>query len=164
MCLRLGSKRLLTAIALSVACLSSVYSLPSTNAAEPAQNLLAEDLRTIKGSVMDPNNKPAANVPVRLARFQPDAGPARRKPGDSPTGDTTVGAPAAQPLQKGVGSSGTVATTTTDSNGQFTFKDVKPGPYIISAGTPKAAGALPITVDKERDPAPVTVKLKSATS
>lgn len=141
--------------------LSSAYRPTEARANKPA--LLLAGNRTISGTVLKPDGKPAENSPVKLTKYVADQGPTRRPPGGSPTGDSRVGVPDAQRLQKGSGAGAVVATTTTDSAGKFTLKNIEPGDYIIVAGTPQAAGKLQLKVEKDNDPQPVTIKLMSAT-
>src|SRR5687767_5737835 len=89
------SKRFILTLGATAACLLGLAMAtltPANAGTNPANQLLAGS-RTVSGTVMDPDGKPAANVPVRLMRFVPDPGPTRKQPGGSPTGDSVVGAP-----------------------------------------------------------------------
>jgi hypothetical protein len=139
------------------------YTLPAVKAApgQDASMLLAGHIVT--GTVLDSDNKPVANVPVKLlAPSKAKGGPARIKPGGSPTGDSGVGTPRPNDLQNAPGTVGkdeTVAqSSSTDSAGKFTFRNVNPGEYQIMAGSGNKAGRSAVTVG-DKDPQPITVQI-----
>ena len=88
---------------------------------------------TVTGSVVDQNDKPVAGMSLRLHDGTPPAPPAppRRKPSFS-IDDEFSNLANVEPV---------VATTTTDAQGKFTFPKVKPGDYLIRAGT-RATGLI----------------------
>jgi len=133
-------------------------------AAAPPQVTQLAASRTINGTVVGADGKPAANMAVKLIGTSPQgSGPARRPPGGSATGDAQVGVPQADQLQKAPGSldpgEKVVSTTTTDSNGKFSFPNVAPGPYSVMAGVGAKANRQTVTVTADKDPEPVTIKL-----
>jgi hypothetical protein len=135
---------------------------PSTAQAGPgAINLIMA--KNITGTVVNIDNKPVA-VQVRLlTKGQEGAGPARRGPNDSPTGDAVLGAPEAQKLQKSPGSiqpgEKLVKETTSGSDGKFTFNGINAGQYVILAGSGRNAARVNIDIKDNADPQPVTLKL-----
>jgi hypothetical protein len=133
-------------------------------AAAPPQVTQLAASRTINGTVIGGDGKPAANMAVKLIGASAQgSGPAKRPPGASPTGDAQVGIPQADPLQKAPGSlepgEKVVSTTTTDSNGKFTFPNVTPGPYSVMAGVGAKSNRQTVSVAADKDPEPVTIKL-----
>jgi hypothetical protein len=139
------------------------YSLPSAKAApgQDASMLLAS--HTVTGTVLDSDNKPVANVPVKLlSPNKAKGGPARIKPGGSPTGDAGVGTERPNDLQNAPGTIGkdetVTQTSSTDSAGKFTFRGVNPGEYQVLAGSGNKAGRSPVTVG-DKDPQPITVQI-----
>jgi hypothetical protein len=135
---------------------------PSTAVAGPGTiNLVMA--KTINGTVTNIDNKPVA-VQVRLlTKGQAGAGPARRGPNDSPTGDAVLGAPEADKLQKNPGAiqpgEKLVKETTSGSDGKFSFTAVPAGEYVILAGAGRNAARVNVEVKDNADPAPVTLKL-----
>src|SRR5262245_50618570 len=119
--------------------------------------------RTVTGTVVDDSGKPVTKAQVRLLVEQKDSGPGTFKPGQSPTGDASIGAPAATPLQKDPGSVGggerTFKTANVDSQGKFTFTNVPKGQYKVSAASGKRSVRVELTVKEDADPAPLTLKL-----
>jgi hypothetical protein len=136
---------------------------PSTAQATPGAMNLVIMAKNISGTVVNIDNKPAA-VQVRLlTKGQAGAGPARRGPNDSPTGDAVLGAPEADKLQKNPGAiqpgEKLVKETTSDAQGKFTFQGIAAGEYVILAGAGRNAARVNIEVKDNADPAPVNLKL-----
>ena len=136
---------------------------PSTaQAGERPVNLIMA--KNITGTVLNIDGKPVA-VKVRLlTKGQAGAGPARRGPNDSPTGDAVIGAPEADKLQKSPGSiqpgEKLVKETTSAADGKFTFSAIAQGEYVVLAGEGRNAARVNVEVkDSAGDPAPVTLKL-----
>jgi hypothetical protein len=120
--------------------------------------------KTISGTVVSADGKPAANIQVKLVAASPKgAGPARRDPNGSPTGDSNVGNPQANPLQKAPGSldkgEHVVQASTTDGSGKFSFSSVPPGAYSVIAGMGNKAARETVSFKANEDPAPLTLKL-----
>ena len=140
------------------------YAQPAASASDAIK--LSAANKTITGTVVYAAGKPVGNCPVKLiSQMKAGAGPTRRGPNDSPTGDSGIGIPAADKLQKTPGSLGpgesVLKQGTTDSSGKFTFTDVPVGQYQIMAGTGKQATREVINVKDRGDLPPVTVKLKA---
>ena len=119
--------------------------------------------KNVTGTVVNVDNKPVA-VQVRLlTKGQQGAGPARRGPNDSPTGDSTIGAPEADKLQKNPGAiqpgEKLVKETTSDAAGKFTFQGINQGEYVILAGAGRNAARVNVEVKDSAEPQPVTLKL-----
>lgn len=119
--------------------------------------------KNVTGTVVNVDNKPVA-VQVRLlTKGQAGAGPARRGPNDSPTGDSVIGTPEADKLQKNPGAiqpgEKLVKETTSDAAGKFTFSGVPQGEYVILAGAGRNAARVNLEVKDSADVAPVTLKL-----
>ncbi|CAN5644274.1 hypothetical protein BH09PLA1_BH09PLA1_17790 [soil metagenome] len=152
------------ALAAAVAAGVSVFYFASTTSAQSGTgsvNLMAA--KTVTGTVLNIEGKPAA-VQVRLlTKGTQGAGPARRGPNDSPTGDSVLGAPEAQKLQKNPGAiqpgEKLVKETTSDAAGKFTFTAVPQGEYVILAGSGRNAARVNIEVKDSAEVAPVTLKL-----
>jgi len=159
------SKQVFGTVVVALGCMAIISATPSSTVSAAPNARMFADTKTITGTVTDPDGKPAANVPVRLThKGGAEQGPAHKDPSKGPAGDISVGAPSAMPLQKGAGAGPAAAATTTDASGKFTFSNVQPGDYIIFAGTPKAAAKQDVKVEKDKDPAAVTIKLKKATT
>jgi hypothetical protein len=136
---------------------------PSTAQATPGAMNLVMMAKNITGTVVNIDNKPVA-VQVRLlTKGQAGAGPARRGPNDSPTGDGVIGAPEADKLQKNPGAiqpgEKLVKETTSAADGKFTFQGIAAGEYVILAGSGRNAARVNIELKDNADPAPVNLKL-----
>jgi len=135
--------------------------------AAPDANRLA-NTATIRGTVTDDTGKPAANIPVKLIASQQvsNGGPRKRGPGDSPTGDSAIGAPEASQLQKLPGQLAPgekiVQTVNTDASGNFSFPSVPAGKYSIIAGAGKAAVRQQLTVKEGEEPEQMKIQLHKA--
>jgi hypothetical protein len=124
---------------------------PAT-ADDSARGLLAG--KTITGMVVDAAGAPVANAKVMLIQRSKTAGPQRRGPNDSPTGDSVIGVPDASPLQKAPGTLGpgekeVKPAVTTDSTGKFQFTDVSKGQYQLMAVSGKLEVRVPCIIRDE---------------
>lgn len=152
------------ALAAAVIAGAAVLYVASTSTAQAgpgAVNLVMA--KNVTGTVVNIDNKPVA-VKVRLlTKGQAGAGPARRGPNDSPTGDSVIGAPEADKLQKNPGTiqpgEKLVKETTSDATGKFTFSAIPQGEYVILAGENRNAARVNVEVKDSAEPQPVTLKL-----
>jgi len=154
-------------LAAGVACLGLIGLTAATNvrAGVPdASRLLVNANHTVTGMVTDTAGRAVPDCAVKLLRPSPaKSGPTRRGPNDSPTGDSSIGIPAPEQLQKGGGAAvgkneEVVKEVKTDASGKFSMPDIAPGHYSLLAGTGKEAVRQDLMV-KDADPSPVTLKL-----
>src|SRR4029079_11849011 len=100
----------------------------------------------------------------KLLRPSPaKSGPTRRGPNDSPTGDSSIGTPTPEQLQKGGGAAvgkneEVVKEVKTDASGKFSMPDIAPGHYSLLAGTGKEAVRQGLMAE---EPGPVPATLSS---
>ena len=153
------------ALAAAVAAGASVLYVASAGSAQagPGSVNLFMMAKTVSGTVVNVDNKPVA-VQVRLlTKGQSGAGPARRGPNDSPTGDSVIGTPDAEKLQKNPGAiqpgEKLVKETTSDAAGKFSFPGIAQGEYVILAGAGRNAARVSVEVKDNAEPQPVTLKL-----
>jgi hypothetical protein len=158
---RVRNVALLAAVAAGV----SVGYLASSSSAQvgsDAVNLMMA--KNITGTVVNIDNKPVA-VQVKLLTKGSGAagGPQKRGPNDSPTGDSVVGAPEAEKLQKNPGAiqpgEKLVKEMTSSADGKFTFQAVPQGSYVVLAGSGRNAARVNVEVKDNADPAPLALKL-----
>ena len=161
--MKLGTSLVLTGAVFAAGVGALATFAPSTAHATPGAMNLVVMAKNISGTVVNVDSKPVA-VQVRLlTKGQAGAGPARRGPNDSPTGDAVIGTPAADKLQKNPGAiqpgEKLVKETTSDASGKFTFSGIAAGEYVILAGAGRNAARVNIEVKDSADPQPVNLKL-----
>jgi len=147
---------------LAVVTVAGLASFTATAATPPTpSNLFWMANHTVSGTVVDANGSPQANMAVKLLKTGAGkSGPAVRQPGQSPTGDSSIGTPDANQLQAKIGRNEAVLKETkTDAAGKFTLTDIPPGHYNLFADAGNKSVKQDLEVKADADPAPVTIKL-----